>query len=174
MKIIILLSLSVLISGCSTFGSNDFACSAPKGATCMSTRDIYAATNSGQVPSHNVNLEESDSSTRDAKSIENNSENSPATRVTDPVIDTFVAPRLPDSPVPVRTPAIVMRIKVYSYEDSKTGVLYTPGYIFSEIEPRRWTIGKQEASSSQNGRLLKPLSADPQSKTTHTKPKNSQ
>ena len=43
-------------------------------------------------------------------------------------------------PIPVRTPAQVMRVWIAPWEDAK-GVLHVGGYHFVEIEARRWTFG---------------------------------
>ncbi|MBQ8708400.1 MAG: TraV family lipoprotein [Succinivibrionaceae bacterium] len=59
------------------------------------------------------------------------------------VEEAYIVPNLPDRPVPVRTPAGVMRIWVASWEDDG-GDLNAPGYIYVEIEPRRWIIGEPE------------------------------
>lgn len=45
-------------------------------------------------------------------------------------------------PIPVRTPAQVMRVWIAPWEDAK-GVLHVGGYHFVEIEARRWTVGGQ-------------------------------
>ena len=50
-----------------------------------------------------------------------------------------VLPR-PEGPVPLRVPAQVMRIWIAPWEDSR-GDLHAPGYLYTEIEPRRWTLG---------------------------------
>lgn len=55
----------------------------------------------------------------------------------DEITQNFVTPRLPYAPVPVRTPAMVMRIWVAPYEDLN-GDLNAPGYVYTEIEPCRW------------------------------------
>lgn len=47
-------------------------------------------------------------------------------------------------PIPVRTPAQVMRVWIAPWEDAK-GVLHVGGYHFVEIEARRWTYGGQGA-----------------------------
>ncbi len=44
-----------------------------------------------------------------------------------------------------------------SWEDADTGALIAPGYIYTEIEPRRWVIGRPDSVASQQGRLIKPL-----------------
>lgn len=50
------------------------------------------------------------------------------------------SPALPEGSVPVRSPARVMRIWVAAWEDTR-GDLIVPGYLYTEIEPRRWEIG---------------------------------
>jgi conjugal transfer pilus assembly protein TraV len=50
-----------------------------------------------------------------------------------------VLPR-PEGPVPLRVPAQVMRVWIAPWEDSR-GDLHAPGYLYTEIEPRRWTLG---------------------------------
>lgn len=45
-------------------------------------------------------------------------------------------------PIPVRTPAQVMRVWIAPWEDAK-GVLHVGGYHFVEIQARRWTFGGQ-------------------------------
>ncbi|MGI9296157.1 MAG: type IV conjugative transfer system lipoprotein TraV [Pseudomonadales bacterium] len=49
---------------------------------------------------------------------------------------------LVNKPIPVRTPAQVMRVWVAPWEDAK-GILHVGGYHFVEIQARRWTFGGQ-------------------------------
>ncbi len=58
-----------------------------------------------------------------------------------------------DDPTPVRTPSKVMRIWVAPWEDSD-GDLNVSGYLFTELEPRRWMVGKAAPSVATS---LKPL-----------------
>jgi len=32
-----------------------------------------------------------------------------------------------------------------------------PGYVYTEVEPRKWVIGKPESAAQQQGRTFKPL-----------------
>ena len=144
------ISLAVL-TGCSALdiGSGDYSCPGmPSGVQCMSARDVYSATNDGNVPrpmkvSEKEGMEIAERSDRSKKIAE----------ISDPIIDNYVAPRLPDKPIPVRTPAQVMRIWVAPWED-KNGDLIVTGYIYTEIEPRRWIIGD---SSNNKEAILRPL-----------------
>ena len=78
-----------------------------------------------------------------------------ATRLaaSDEVIDNYVTPALPERPVPIRTPSQVMRIWVAPYIDSN-GDYNAPGYVYTEIEPRRWVLAKEYEEAS---RVFQPL-----------------
>lgn len=133
-----------VLSGCSALniGNSDYACTGlPDGVQCMSARDVYAATNDGQVP-RPVSPEEIKEQKK-GRAAARESEAVPSTSsggVGDTVINTYVAPQLPNKPVPIRTPAQVMRIWVAPWEDTN-GDLIVTGYVYTEIEPRRWVIG---------------------------------
>ena len=58
-----------------------------------------------------------------------------------------------DDPTPIRTPSKVMRIWVAPWEDAD-GDLNFSGYLFTELEPRRWMVGKAAPSMATS---LKPL-----------------
>lgn len=144
----------IMCSGCSSLnvGKDEYSCPGmPNGVQCMSARDVYAATNDGKVPRPMKPEEVKDRADVDGGGpsyvLEAPSNSG------DPVIDNYVAPRLPDRPIPIRTPAQVMRIWVAPWEDTN-GDLIVTGYIYTEIEPRRWVIG---SSSPQSEPILNPL-----------------
>ena len=64
-----------------------------------------------------------------------------------------VLPR-PEGPVPLRAPAQVMRVWIAPWEDSR-GDLHAPGYLYTEIEPRRWTLGAPAEPDRET--LIRPL-----------------
>lgn len=132
--------LCVFLLAACTVGHSEFSCnSIPDQPTCMSTTDAYDATNgNGSISDF-----EKPVVTKEEKPI-------------DSVISDYVTPNLPNKPVPIRTPAKVMRIWVSTWEDN-TGMLISPGYLFTEIEPRRWVIGRSLSVSSQHNRLFQPL-----------------
>lgn len=144
-----------LISGCSSFGNSDFACPGmPNGVSCTPTRDLYNATNGGELP----RASHGQSASVSARDPDNKSDQVVKSEpVTDAVIDTFVTPTLPDRPVPIRTPSQVMRIWISSWEDTDSGSLVSPGYVYTEIEPRRWVLGKPESAAEKHDRLFRPL-----------------
>ncbi len=64
-----------------------------------------------------------------------------------------VLPR-PEGPAALRVPAQVMRIWIAPWEDSR-GDLHAPGYLYTEIEPRRWTLGAP--AEPEPAILIRPL-----------------
>ena len=71
----------------------------------------------------------------------------------DEMIRNYVTPALPERPVPIRTPSQVMRIWVAPYIDTH-GDYNAPGYVYTEIEPRRWVLAKEYENAS---RVFRPL-----------------
>ena len=61
-----------------------------------------------------------------------------------------------NQPMPVLEPARVVRIWVAPWVDAK-GDLHMPGYLFSEITPRRWSLGEAEVSGA---RVLTPMQVE--------------
>lgn len=49
----------------------------------------------------------------------------------------------PDRPVPVRTEPEVLRILIAPWEDTQEN-LFGGGYVFTELEKRKWNIGVRE------------------------------
>lgn len=158
------------LTGCSYFnvGEEEFACSGmPDSVYCRSARDVYFATNDGSVPSRvgpeGAYNEECDDCVRsegsnfnfeadliEAENAQGNGTQAAAARSNrtgDEVIDNYVTPRLPDQPVPVRTPAVVMRIWIAPWID-RNDDLIAPGYVYTEVEPRRWIYGEDRFRSS--------------------------
>ena len=152
-KVLALPLLTLLVSGCASLGEQEYGCSGiPEGKRCMSTRDVYRNTHDGNaLLSTEVSSEKKEQIKPEKTEVTERIATSG-----DAVIDTFVTPRLPDRPVPIRTPAQVMRIWVSTWED-QNGSLIAPGYVYTEIEPRRWVIGKR-SSATQGPRVFKPLS----------------
>lgn len=165
------------LSGCASMGgSSNFSCDGDEeidGLACMSVREVYAATNDsafdvaaldsahmvvatgGQAaPSASVRAgsPREHYASRGAPSQLPPLSSQPDSHGIDPldVPQNYVAPRLPDQPVPVRTPAQVMRVWVAPWENT-SGDLVTTGYLYTEIEPRRWVLGSTpEAESSRS------------------------
>ena len=121
-----ILSLASILgaSACATVGEKEFSCPGrPKGVSCLSATDVYKATdNSEAVKSTTKEQEE-------------------ATAKTPNFIRTSTVLPAVDKPIPIRTPAQVMRVWMAPWEDTR-GILHAGGYSFIEIESRRWSFGE--------------------------------
>jgi conjugal transfer pilus assembly protein TraV len=170
------------LSGCSylNVGENDFSCPGKgKGVSCASSREMYEATNNGQIPKPVSKDEVEEMAERGqkistVKGVEDDrvvlqtdasgkplnteyatDEKGRVVSVTQRIEDNYVAPALPNKPVPIRTPAVVMRIWIAPWEDAKGDLNYS-GFVYTEIEPRRWVVGNDARGAS---RTFNPLSA---------------
>lgn len=68
----------------------------------------------------------------------------------------------PEGPVPLRAPAFVMRVWVAPWE-AANGDLNAPGYVYTEIEARRWTLGLP--AEPRHGRVITPLQIEDRPET---------
>lgn len=174
------------MSGCAWLnpGEEEFACSGMPGSVfCHSARDVYEKTNSGLVPSpingntYNKDCKDcvraedenpellaedggnSGSSSSSSSRSHRGSSGKTLDVTDDEIINNYVTPYLPTRPVPVRTPAQIMRIWVGPYVDSN-GDLVAPGIVYTEIEPRKWIYPNQvTADGSTNDRVMRPLAS---------------
>jgi len=129
----LVLVLAVLTAGCSVFslGKSDFSCpGGVDGIHCKSAREIYKATNNTDSvkPDNNPGA-----SNRKMETIHVN-----ASPVPVPTIE---------QPIPIRTQPQVMRIWVSPWEDND-GDLHADGFIYTEIEARKWNLGGRFSSPS--------------------------
>jgi len=130
------------VAGCSflQIGEANYGCKGmPSGVTCMSARDVYQLTESENFRQRmaddaKLNQAKADGDKKTVESLEATSKPMVASG------EHYVVPRPARNPVPIRTQAAVMRVWVAPWE-SEGGDLNVPGYIYTEIEPRRWEIG---------------------------------
>lgn len=145
------LAVCALMNGCASWfavGETEYTCKGvPAGTKCVSTSKVYEMSNNGENPVDNLNKER-----KQDKTTTTNGGNK-----SDFVIDNFVTPNLPNRPVPVRTPAVVMRVWYAPYTDAD-GNFMVPGYSYVEIEPRKWTLGvNQHGNAAGITRVFEPL-----------------
>lgn len=170
------------LSGCAMMGYDDeFACPrAPQGSPCMSALDAYHASDNGlpathaaqhDVPEHTAHTAPVMRGPRGHVAASAVHENKVASQAgstsTTPVERTKPARKLGpmlralDTPQPIRTPAQVMRIYIAPWI-GEDGDLTMPTYVFTQIEPRRWTIG--EAAPSKTAPRFYPLQVEARDK----------
>jgi conjugal transfer pilus assembly protein TraV len=154
------LSIAFLLAGCAsalnTADHDEFACPGmPAGVMCKSPVQVYRATNGAthdrdsitpEPPARSGNSAALDALNDDLGLVSIQTEK--ATRgkqSTQPLplhlpISQSASPNLP---LPVLEPARVMRIWIAPWEDGKKD-LHWPSYLFTEIQPRKWSFGKSE------------------------------
>lgn len=111
----------MFVTGCAT----QYGCQGmPDEPSCLSTTQAYQVTNTAlpEAPPENSQNSESTSSPAIVPPLQQ------------PV------PKIED-PTPIRTPSQVMRIWIAPWEDAD-GDLMVSNYVYTELEPRRWMIGK--------------------------------
>jgi len=145
------LTIPVLLTGCASAlnpgGESSFSCPGmPQGIVCKTPTAVYKSTN--QMPAETENdlplgQHLGDKSGPPAgmtyvlpKSLDVKS--APGATTGAGIVKTGKAK-------PVREAAQVMRIWIAEWTD-KNDDLHYPGYLFTEIQPRRWSVGKSEAS----------------------------
>jgi len=135
-----------------SIGSTEYACKGmPEGVSCMSAKDVYSAT---ENENYKTTLQAEQQAAKEGSDKGNKTE--PSTRVLYAEgADNAPIPMRARNPLPIRTQAVVMRIAVDPWED-ENGDLYVPGFIYTEIEPRRWEIGARKPDARAS---LRPLSS---------------
>ena len=113
--------LITIITGCAT----EYGCKGmPDEPSCLSTTQAYQVTNTALPETPLENTQGSEPISKPALA---------------PVLQQPV-PKIED-PTPIRTPSQVMRIWIAPWEDAD-GDLMVSNYVYTELEPRRWMIGK--------------------------------
>jgi len=154
MKLMLIVAI-VSLPGCSLMGvgGSDFACpGGAEGVRCMSARQVYQATESSDYVKTVSESNKSDSEKTLAGQTSGYGGRPYSGQVAVPVIG---------QPIPIRSQAKVMRIWTASWEDD-AGDLHADGYMYTEIESRRWNLGDRFKSP---GAALSPLSAPTASST---------
>lgn len=177
--VITMLAGSLLLSGCSgllTIGDEEAYCpGGPSGSMCKGPREIYQLTDN-KANLHAEMTESSDEGKTGANS-ESGSEKAllaekikkendeagnkpvPTTFANYKAVDDFKGIEAPD-PRGILKPPKVMRIYVAAWTD-KNNDLHLPGYMYVEVEPERWVVGK---SVNKNVNRIVPFSVRKQAK----------
>jgi len=131
LRILIRLSLAGLTVLLSTGCATQYGCKGmPDDPVCLSTTEAYQLTDKALPEAPKV-----EATRQPGVPV---SKLSPLQRQPVPKID---------DPTPIRTPAQVMRIWIAPWEDSE-GDLMVSNYVYTELEPRRWMIGKSAPTLS--------------------------
>jgi conjugal transfer pilus assembly protein TraV len=151
------IALATQLGGCSwlQIGESEYSCKGmPDGVTCMSARDVYQMT---ENENFREGIERKDEVAKALREGDTEKAKELQASVSPKMLagERFVIPRPARDPVPIRTQATVMRVWVAPWE-SESGDLNVPGYIYTEIEPRRWEIG---APAPKPEAMIRPLAS---------------
>jgi conjugal transfer pilus assembly protein TraV len=141
--LIALAGLGAVLSGCAATGKRNFSCSGPPGGvTCIGSLDIYEITNDPALEAElRARLVAAAESGRKVDPNVVLAELRAKRKATNAVGAPLAEPL--KQPLPVLEPARVVRIWIAPWVDNK-GDLRMPGYVFSEITPRRWSFGEAQ------------------------------
>jgi len=123
-----LMAIPLLLSGCLNAYHGKYACQGyPEGVKCKSVREVYSLTNYRESLTGQENDEAGDL---------------PGVRLTAAGGDAGAVQGMGyRGPLPLRTPARIIRIWVAPWE-SQDGKLHLPTYIYAEVQQRQWSIGE--------------------------------
>jgi len=144
---IALSGVMLLAAGCAsvTGGNSDFSCPGmPNHPLCLSASQVYEATNASETVQSRSPAPAPLTKTAAVRMITGGG------AAHAPMPD-------PREPLPIRTPARVMRIWIAPWEDV-TGDLNALGYVYTEITPRRWAIGVR---APEQAAVITPLQVEP-------------
>lgn len=176
-----IIGLSSVLAGCSgmSIGEPEYSCSGiPDGLRCMSAQQVYEMTDSDdykekihensmiakrikEESAENISPEELQRRIKletEKSIITKNSNNQPRITAFENKVMPGVVPYPVKKVLPLRTPAKVMRIAFRAWE-STNGALHVPGYVYSEIESRRWQIGDREVDLTSKITALQVISS---------------
>lgn len=132
------------LTGCTSMfniGASEYGCKGmPEGVSCMSAKEVYNATENENYKS---TLKAEQEAAKSGGKGKEGSSSAAQTRVLYAEGgENAPIPARARNPLPIRTQAVVMRIAIDPWEDDN-GDLHVPGFIYTEIEPRRWEIGNR-------------------------------
>lgn len=156
---VILISIS-MASGCAMngLGQEDFSCDKPiPGLACIDSMTVYEITNDPELRDALVaeltrRREAGEEVDPYAVLAELQRTMTPETGMVKSIVEPIRQAK------PILKPAKVVRIWVAPWVDQK-GDLHMPGYVFSEVTPRRWELGEPETGTSA---ILAPVQMEKQ------------
>lgn len=157
-----ILACAAALQGCTAIGQRDFSCGGPTpGVGCLPAAEVYEITSDPELQEAVTSaLEEAAQSGDDFDPQEVvarvRATYQPSVELVKPLAEPL------RQPLPVLRPAHVIRIWMDAWVDQK-GDLHMPGYVFTEITPRRWSFGEPEVSNSA---ILAPIQVDGTSSST--------
>lgn len=145
------------LTGCGSLvgGSSEYGCKGmPDSVTCMGVTDVYQLTDGDNYKQRVSEVSQQQMEGKDADVKQQTAGGNGLRPMISSGAPYVPVPQPTANPQPIRTPSQVMRVLVDPYE-SADGDLNVPGYVYTEIEPRRWEVGASRASTVQP--IIRPL-----------------
>lgn len=149
----------VTLTGCSSLvgGNSEYGCKGmPDSVTCMSVGDVYELTDGDNYKQRVSEVSRQQMAGKDVNVKHQAAAGDGAGPSVSGGAPYVPVPQPTANPQPIRTPSQVMRVLVDPYE-SADGDLNVPGYVYTEIEPRRWEVGASRAATVQP--VIRPMQA---------------
>lgn len=166
LQVTLLLGAAALTTGCVSalnMGSSEYGCKGmPDGVTCKSARQVYDLT---EADDFRAKVEADQKAAAEGKKGHHEEATQEPRAVSGQAL---VVPLPARNPLPIRTQATVMRIWVAPWE-SADGDLNVPGYVYTEIQPRRWELG---VSAPESQPTLRPLQVNMAARSSNNEPQN--
>jgi conjugal transfer pilus assembly protein TraV len=133
-----------VVAGCAASGRGEFSCAGmPRGVACLPASTVYEITSDPELErAFRAELAKRTAG-RGKVDPAQVLEEVRATRVKSSGVETSALMQPVRQPLPVLEPARVVRIWIAPWIDQK-GDLRMPGYVFSEITPRKWSFGEAQ------------------------------
>jgi len=147
----------VALTGCSSLvgGESEYGCKGmPDAVTCMSMGEVYELTDGSNYKQRVSEASQQQLSGKPVNLKQATADGSGAGPSVSAGAAYVPVPVPVANPQPIRTQSQVMRVLVDAYE-SNDGDLNVPGYVYTEIEPRRWEIGATRTSTTQP--IIRPM-----------------
>lgn len=148
-RVAVVVAVSLLLGACAT-GKSKYQCPVPNGVSCKSVKQMYDITDAGgeEGLADARNALQGNGPSPDApkkKSSRSSAPSAGGVAATNPHSVTIFDP---GDPVPLIVEPKVLRVLITPWEDAR-GDLHAGGYVFTEIESRRWSIAPPAAKTSR-------------------------
>lgn len=162
MRIVHAIAVAVIVAGlcaCAP-GKTRYQCPSPNGVACKSVKQMYDITDAaGEQGLADAKAALQGISRADSHhEVRHGSMSSLPSRGEYVAVENYAPTGVPltqgggtiepTDPLPLRMPPRVLRVWITPWEDSE-GDLHAGGYVFTEIEARRWTLANAPARTSQ-------------------------
>ena len=138
------------LSGCASVLSvtdqTEFACPGMPGIMCKTPKQVYNSTHKALPTMANASAAGSKPGVAANSVMEG--------QMPHVVQQPFMLQPISGAPLPLREPSRVLRIWIGPWIETKTDNLHWPTYIYTEVQPRKWTVGDPDFRTMRAGMPL--------------------